>query len=936
MRLTLRTLLAYRDQVLEPDDAADLASKIAQSDLARGVTRRIEANRERGGRQAPPVDATGLVGDANVVAEYLDRGLAPEDEAEFERRCLDADVHLDEVAACHHILSMVVRERVAVPQSVRDRILALPFESGSGRQPDAPDVTRSPDVGSSGRWRMAEDEATSRHEYDHEPVTMVVPSQDMDDEGDGSWWVALPTLLIGLVALALGLLALRPDLAARLGITRSRVVATADTATTDSVPSDTSLPPTEFGNLEPPSLTLEEERAWIEATEATDGDRQSPPNASVDSQGDLPVADAIEPDSGANTLDPSFTDPTIVDTEHRGSAPDGIRGDLEMPRFGTLPSENADGPDSSRGVHDDRGMQAQVNAPLEADLATDEDNVTPWSTGINDGTGPNRDRLPDDGIVDADLSAAPSVPQLFEPPSPELLAENQAIGQTPSDPALPTTEIRQPFRMQPAEPLQGSAAAGIDDANRLSPQAVVETVSSATEVVGAHVTALAVPSAIPGVEVPLDSDSVESNELADLADGATGTEPAEFKEEDEEIVDQGGELAPMVATLTSDREVIAISKEGAWRRVAAGYQLVEGDQLLALPTYRPKITTDRGVDVTLVGPVAMEWRGCEDERHHIPQLAPTFGRFLVDATAVAPAELAEAGSVSLRIRWFGRAGMLHLGSVDTRVAIWIERGAEPGSDPNPTADADDKSHRYLRLALVSGEATWEIGDDRHPLQAGQEWIHDGDDSGMSRPLESAYAWIDGGNVRLIDQRASAELEPFLASGEDIAVLLRERAGDNRPEQRGLALRGLVHLGEFDDALTSLGQYGQRSYWWGTLRAIQLVMRQDQQGADEVRQATERVFGGVSPFVYRMLWDFSPADLVNGAGEQLVQALTDDRMALRVVAFDNLTRITGLSSGYRPERAGPQRRVHENKWFQRLNAGEIQYAEPPVAPYSLLQ
>jgi hypothetical protein len=84
------------------------------------------------------VHATGLGRDANSVAEYLDNTLPAEQLSDFERVCLESDAHLSEVAACHHILTLVLGEPASVPEGLKDKIYRQPHQRPAAPTPTAP------------------------------------------------------------------------------------------------------------------------------------------------------------------------------------------------------------------------------------------------------------------------------------------------------------------------------------------------------------------------------------------------------------------------------------------------------------------------------------------------------------------------------------------------------------------------------------------------------------------------------------------------------------------------------------------------------------------------------------------------------------------------------------------------------------------------------
>lgn len=132
MRLTLRTLLAYRDGVLGPKDRALLENKLKESSTAREISQRIDQSL-RNPKLAPiPVDAKEPGFDANQIAEYLDDTIPTEQIPELERRCLENNALLSEVGSCHSILSKALTESVEIPDVLRARVRALPSNPEQG------------------------------------------------------------------------------------------------------------------------------------------------------------------------------------------------------------------------------------------------------------------------------------------------------------------------------------------------------------------------------------------------------------------------------------------------------------------------------------------------------------------------------------------------------------------------------------------------------------------------------------------------------------------------------------------------------------------------------------------------------------------------------------------------------------------------------------
>ena len=87
MRLTLRTLLAYLDDTLEPGEIKDIGQKVAESDAAQELIARIKQVTRRRRLTTPRRTGPDAKFDPNTIAEYLDNELDA-DECRRDRKDL--------------------------------------------------------------------------------------------------------------------------------------------------------------------------------------------------------------------------------------------------------------------------------------------------------------------------------------------------------------------------------------------------------------------------------------------------------------------------------------------------------------------------------------------------------------------------------------------------------------------------------------------------------------------------------------------------------------------------------------------------------------------------------------------------------------------------------------------------------------------------------
>ncbi|MFZ4469099.1 MAG: hypothetical protein ACOYOZ_07555 [Pirellula sp.] len=105
MRLTLRTLLSYRDGVLPQKAHEELGLKFRESQTAQSLASRIDRS------QTPPASLESELAQIeqtcspNEVSEFLDGGMSLDRVFAMERKCIASDAMLAELATVHTILA---------------------------------------------------------------------------------------------------------------------------------------------------------------------------------------------------------------------------------------------------------------------------------------------------------------------------------------------------------------------------------------------------------------------------------------------------------------------------------------------------------------------------------------------------------------------------------------------------------------------------------------------------------------------------------------------------------------------------------------------------------------------------------------------------------------------------------------------------------------
>jgi hypothetical protein len=218
------------------------------------------------------------------------------------------------------------------------------------------------------------------------------------------------------------------------------------------------------------------------------------------------------------------------------------------------------------------------------------------------------------------------------------------------------------------------------------------------------------------------------------------------------------------------------------------------------------------------------------------------------------------------------------------------------------------------------------------LETGQQWVKRDLSPAKISPVESVPDWIhppDPAESSLESAARSGLLE-LLKGDQPLEIALRESTLFRRSEVGALAARTLLDLDLGDvyfggDGI--LSEPKQRAYWPDHYVSLMAAVDRSAESARKLQKSIVNMDSANADQLLRLLTGYSQKQLAEGGDEELVQLLDSSSMAVRVLALENLHKITGKTMYFRAEQDNAVRRAPIiKKWLALQRKGDIRWQE----------
>ena len=747
MRLTLRTMLAYLDDVLTEADSHELGQKIDSSDFATGLVHRIRNSISQLRLSSPELLGSDSMDDPNTVAEFIDSSLSPEKEQEFEKVCLQSDKHLAEVASSHQILTMVLGTPARVSPRLRDRVYrtGIPGDGADSPVPASPGRRRE-------AFRRADVTDAALAIEDEEPIDIKRPRPVSDSRATlaefgqrRNLWTIAAALLLGFVLTGGFLFAMGPlnsshPLAGLLGL-RDVQVAESDDAPVNGLAEQLETPDIVVPN---PGDEFAVEQALPEQLPTT------PPPPLPSNHGNVadPVPPPVEVSNEFAAAEPN--------TEWQ--VPGQVNVENQVPEFDQIPDfpvAETPAAETQAAIGDENSFfNTPELIPETPAVVTDEANaaVDQFVESQLEGgqpEGPALDRAPEriadlrdpsarpatedgsigfgDPLVGGEATTPPPVPEATIPglaiPDPNTLADNGA-----------NRIFDEPFDSDPAASLEngiaenGIAENGFDE-NRVPENRVPEN------------------NAAPGVDADAGFVDVSASDDEPVAEEAV-VEP-----EPEAQVEAG-------RFLSEDQVLLYLNEEGTWMRLAPRTVFGVGHRLRMLENYRTQLLLSlSNIQFTSRGDSEIVFD--EPIDGNTATLEVPFGRFILNSNG--------QGGSRFALRTGERVVAIEFAEPNTEIVCQVRPILLPGVDPRR-----EPPHGTVQIWVTRGSVKVMEDDREEQVDIGQQYAFADDIEARVISFDRVPEWLTR-RIDPVDRDVAIELEGLLPVGRDVVLSLTEAA-----------------------------------------------------------------------------------------------------------------------------------------------------------------
>ncbi len=861
MRLTLRTLLAYLDDILEPAQAEEIRRKVQESSFASTLMNRIREVLRRRRLPAPDLEGSNAGLDPNVVAEYLDNTLEPNAVADVERVCLESDVHLAEVAACHQILTMVLGEPVEVPPRTRERMYAL-VEDARAEAAQPPADATAQDAEQTGRLSQT---STTRFS-DLLPDYLKPPPL---------WRRVLPYAVVLLVVAAwLTLFVVDPtvwqSVRAALGWQagpEAEAVVSAEVAPAETTQRGRGQ--TSAGR----STSAESGAGGAAAAAGTRGEAGGAAKGAAPGTG---------PAQSAPAAGPSVTSTTPASQAGQAGKPAAVTSTVAQPAAGAASSPSP------------AGAQPQSGQPVAVSSGTPPATVSTPPTAQATGAGQTVAVALGSGTEGAAPTAAPTFVGSAAPSGSTASTTGTAASSGPTAVSGPVAGAAGPSQAGSAvaPPQQaggqpsGVAVASVAPTGGTTAAQLTSRPAAGTESAGSTVPPAPGAAAQPSVPAPTVQYTSPSGVLLRYSPEDEDWVPLPHRS----LLMPGEQFVcpePFIAHLRVDKGLLQVALRGGTRvsllaptaEVPFGFEVVEGRLVLQR---RPAVDA-----------AAVAARVVLAVRVH----GETWRLELVEPGTVCGLEIVRRMPDQLE---------QDLGPDAYVGGLYVSQGSvrfADGTHPEQVVEA----RQWLPLAPKDREQVAQTGT-RPPLFAVPEWLEAKDD--YVTDVERRYADV-----------FEKEFQPDVPVSLSLPTVVRSR----RPWLSEFAVKCLALTDHYRLVVQALAESPHEETRLAAIEGLRRWLPSDPKNGEKLKEALADFFhpDEADP-VYRLLWGFNEKDASNPfLAKQLVDWLEHDHVAIRELAFYHIYRLTHQRYDYRPDAPLAQRRAAVARWRQHLKRNNDQ-------------